>query len=285
MSSAYWPEDRLADERPAATLVPSIGDGAAPSWSLGAQSWRYSGSAGHGIVIGNEATRAPAWGRSVRLAGISLHGRRMDGAAHARRWRYAAAAGKLDESSGKVASGGLEYGPPAYDVSSEYAVGPGLSLASQVQGMPELLALGLGGTYATEDWGSVALGVSRSRESMGSGWRYQMGYSVDVFSELELSWVNERRGAGYADLSSYRDDPFACDCIRNEWQLSVPLGAWGSLSGTYERRERALDGLEQRVGLAQGFQYGPRLRVRLEANGNMATGAYGLGARLSVPLY
>lgn len=283
-SRAYWPDDGAADLRQAASPQGTLEGDALSSWSLGARSWRYAGSAGYGIAIGNEATRAPAWGRSVRLAGVSVHGRLPGSASDARRWRYAAAAGRLDESGGTVASGGLEYGPLAYDVSSEYAVGPGLSLASQVQGMPELLALGLGGTYTTEDWGSVALGVSRSQESLDSGWRYQMGYRFDVFSDLELSWVNERRGAGYVDLASYRQDPLACDCVRHEWQLSVPMGRWGSLSGTYERRRRAREGLEQSLGLAQGFQWGPHLEVRLEASGNIATGAYGLGARFAVPL-
>ncbi|MER1967567.1 hypothetical protein [Castellaniella sp. GW247-6E4] len=283
LDGLYGP-DGAVDDDPAGRVDSAI-PGVADIWSFGSRSWRYAGSAGYGLTLGNEPVRAPSWSRPTRLAGVGVYGGTPRGIRQAGGWTYAAAAGVLDEDpSSTVTSGGLAYGPAAYDVSSQYAVGPGLSLASQVQGMPELLALGLGGEYSAGGWGAVALGVARSRQSLGSGWRYQLGYKVDVFSDLGLSWVNEQRGAGYADLSTYREDPLACDCVRNQWRLSMPMGRWGRLSGTYEQRSRALDGLQRTVGLAQGFRYGPHLKVRLEANGNIATGAYGLGARFSVPI-
>ncbi len=260
--------------------IPSVAD----SWSLGARSWRYTSSAGYGVTLGNELAPAPSWSQPVRLAGVGVY-RSASGPRPVGGWRYAAAAGKLDDAASTISSGGLAYGPAAYDVSSEYTVAPGLSLASQAQGAPDLFALGLGGEYSMRDWGSWALGVSRAQQALGGGWRYQMGYEVDAPLGSRLSWINERRGAGYSDLSSYHEDPFACDCVRNRWGLSVPLGRWGRLSGTYERRARALDGLRQQtVGLAQRFSYGPRLKVRLEANGDVVTGAYGLGARFSLPI-
>lgn len=282
LDGVYWP-DKTADGDPLEDFGPSI-PGVDDPWSFGARSWRYTGGDGYRLTLGNEPVRAPSWSRSVRLAGVGVYGGVPRGVQQSGDWTYAAAAGVLDESSSGVKSGGLAYGPAAYDVSSQYAVGPGLSLASQVQGMPELLALGLGGEYSTDAWGALALGVSQSRRPLGSGWRYQLGYKVDVFSDLKLSWVNEQRGAGYADLSTYDEDPLACDCVRNQWGLSVPLGRWGRLSGTYEQRNRALGELQRTIGLAQGFRYGPHLKVRFEANGNIVTGAYGLGARFSVPI-
>uniref|UniRef100_UPI00333F12B9 hypothetical protein n=1 Tax=Castellaniella defragrans TaxID=75697 RepID=UPI00333F12B9 len=279
----YWRGVAAASTDSVAGSRSSI-PGAADFWSLGARSWRYVSADGYGLTLGNEPARVPSWSRPVRLAGIGVYGTAPDDSRQSGGWNYAVAAGALDDPASTAASGGLAYGPAAYDVSFGYAVDPGLSLASQVQGAPDLLALGLGGEYAMGGWGSWALGVSRAQRSLANGWRYQLGYAVDVFSDLNLSWVNEQRGAGYADLSAYGEDPLACDCGRNQWQLSVPTGSWGQFSGTYEQRVGALAGRQRTVGLAQQFRYGPRLDVHLEANSNIVTGAYGLGARFSLPV-
>src|SRR5690606_35775193 len=49
--------------------VPSSG---LDAWSLGARNWRYRSSAGYRLTLGNTASDAPGWGRSVRLAGVGL---------------------------------------------------------------------------------------------------------------------------------------------------------------------------------------------------------------------
>jgi outer membrane usher protein FimD/PapC len=254
-------------------------------WSRAARSWRYAGSSGLDLVLGNELSQAPVWSRPVRLAGVGISRAPLDDAAAMGEWSYAMAVGALDDSGSTVSSGGLDYGPTAYDASAQYDLSTDLSFASQLQGTSDMLTLGVGGEYAMDRWGSWALGISRARRSLGNGWRHHVGYQAEVLDDLRLSWVNERRGAGYADLSSYTADGSGCDCVRNQWRISVPTGPWGKFSGTYERLDGAGEDGSQRIfGLAQRFWYNPQLRVRLEANRNIATGAYGLSANFSLPL-
>lgn len=261
-------------------IMPSVVD----SWSLGTRSWRYISSSGYGMSLGNERSHAPAWSSSVRLAGVGVHRVSEQGSGPTGGWDYAMAVGALDDSPDIVSSGDVLYGPTAYDLSAKYMLNPSVSLASQAQGTSDLFAFGLGGEYGMHEWGSWVLGVSRARRLATHGWRYQLGYKVDVFSHWRFSWVNEQRGEGYSDLSSYHQDASLCGCVRNQWQLSVPMGRWGKLSSTYEQLDRAANEPERTVGLAQRFWYGSHLRVRLEANRNIVTGAYGLGARFSLPL-
>src|SRR3546814_4063230 len=117
--------------------------------------------------------------------------------------------------------------------------------------MPDLFAVGLGGRYSMSDWGSWVLGVSRAQQSLGNGWRYQLGYQVDVSTDVQLSWVNEQRGDGYSDLSGYGGVPAAGSSVRNQWQLSVPMGRWGDISGTYEQLDATAGESRQTFGLAQ----------------------------------
>src|SRR3546814_17231607 len=77
-------------------------------------------------------------------------------------------------------------------------------------------SVGLGGRYSMSDWGSWVLGVSRAQQSLGNGWRYQLGYQVDVSTDVQLSWVNEQRGDGYSDLSGYGGVPAAGSSVRNQ---------------------------------------------------------------------
>lgn len=254
------------------------------AWSLGARNWRYISSSGYGVTLGNASSYAPAWSQSVRLAGVGIHRVPGLGREPGDGWAYAIAVGALDDSTDTLSSSDLAYGPAAYDAFAKHAINSNLTLASQAQGTSDLFALGLGGEYAMNDWGYWALGVSRAQGPTAEGWRYQLGYKVDVFSDWRLSWVYEQRGEGYSDLSSYRENALACGCVRNQWQLSLPMGRWGKLSGTYEQLDRAVQESERTFGLTQQFWYTPHLRVRLEANRNIVMGTYGLGAKFSVPL-
>ncbi len=256
------------------------------AWSLGARHWRYVSSLGYGITLGNTIAPAPSWLRDddARLAGVGVYKVQQAGDQADPAWQYAVAAGVLDmNGDGRVASGGLDYGPLAYDVTSSYALGRNLSIASWVQGTQGLLALGLGGEYSPNRWGSWALGVSRAGQPGGGGWGYQLGYKLDLPYGWDASWTNEVRTAGHESLSSYHAAA-DCHCVGNQWQVGMPMGRWGTLSGTYEQWDRALGGLERQVGLAQDFWYGPFMSVSLQANRDLVSGDYGLGARFSVSL-
>src|SRR3546814_15139755 len=62
------------------------------------------------------------------------------------------------------------------------------------------------------------------------------------------------------------------------------MGRWGDISGTYEQLDATAGESRQTFGLAQQFWYSPHLRVRLEANRDIATGAYGLGVKFMLQL-
>ena len=254
------------------------------TWTLGASNWRYRSSAGYGLTLGNTAAGAPAAGRAVRLAGVGLSRALPPRRLTAGSWDYAVVAGVVDRTAvAAPAEGDLSYGPLALDATTRYAPVGDLTLASRLQSTRELTALGLGGDYAMGDAGAWRFGVSGSRSPLAQGWRRRLGYTVGLWQNLDLSWVNARQGAGYADLATYAGNA-GCDCISNQWQLDLAAGRWGSVSGSFERRVDTAGGLDERVGLAHGFRYGPYLRVQLETQRNLHTGDYGVGARFSLPL-
>ncbi len=274
-----------------AAAGPGASDGFGPlassgldAWSLGARNWRYRSSAGYRVTLGNTASGAPDWGRSVRLAGVGLSRSASSGRLSAGSWDYAVAAGAVDGAAGRAAAAGdLAYGPMAFDANTRYAVDHDLILGSRLQSAQDLTALGLGGDYAMGDAGAWRFGVSGSRQPLAEGWRRQLGYTLGLLPGWNLSWVNARQRAGYADLATVGGDA-GCDCVSNQWQLDLAAGRWGSFSGSFERRVDTGGGLDERVGLVHGFSYGPHLRVRLETNRNLTSGDYGLGARFSLPL-
>ncbi|MGB6008872.1 hypothetical protein [Castellaniella sp.] len=258
------------------------------TWSLGERRWRYLSSSGYGVTLGSLDARLPAWGQTVPLAGVGVYRLRPSGTLPAGAWDYAVAAGALDARNARPsAEGDLSYGSVAVDASVKYALDRQATLVSRLQQAQGLSVLGVGGAYSAGIGGTWRVGVSDARQPQDRGLRRQLGYTLGLRPGLDLSWVNVRQGAGYADLASYGLDT-ACACIRNQWQLDLAAGRWGSFSGSFERREY-LDGSldqppEQQFGLTHGFRYGPYLRVRLETTRNLTSGDYGWGARFSLPL-
>ncbi len=255
------------------------------SWTLGAESWRYASLAGPDLTVGSESTQAAAWSTPVRLAGVGL---RSGPAAGANAWQYALSVGALDETPPADTSGGLSYGSAASNSVLRYALAPNVALDSQVQWAPDLSNVGLGGSYSLPHWGAWRMGVSRAASSTdgstGSAWGRLIGYQVDLYRGFQVSWVNQQRGAGYSDLSSYRSTPLVGDSVRNQWQATLPLGRWGNLAGSYAQVDDAMGIVQQTVGVSQQFQAYSSLRVRLEANRDLASGGYDLGVRFSLPV-
>src|SRR5690606_6038757 len=110
-------------------------------------------------------------------------------------WQYSLSIGALDYSA--VDSSDLELGPTVGNSVLRYGLNPDVVLESQLQVAPDLVSAGLGGEYRS-DWGNWSAGLAQANRGAYSGWRYQAAYEVNVLDDLRLSWLNERRGPGYA---------------------------------------------------------------------------------------
>lgn len=279
-AAADTPAPDVADER-----FMSLASVGLDTWALGSQHWRYLSSSGYGLTLGNTAAGLPAWERSVPLAGVGLARTLPSGRLAPGGWDYALAAGALEtQTTRSLAEGDLAYGPMAADASVRYAVDPNLTLGSRLQGTNGLTALGLEGAYALTDLGTWRVGVSGSRQAWDIGLRSRVAYTLGLWPGLDLSWAHVRQGSRYADLASLGGDS-ACACVSNQWQLDLAANRWGRFSGSFEQQTRLNGAQEQRLGLAHHMVYGPYLRVQLETSRNLASGDYGWGARLSVPLW
>lgn len=251
-------------------------------WTLGSSNWSYAGDDGLDVALGGNDIATPAWGNTARLGGISISQSSLVNAEDEQRnWQYALAIGVLDFSSGTV--GDLDLGPTAANSVLRYGVSPSLVLESQLQMAPDLMSTGLGGQYQT-DWGKWSAGLARANAGAYQGWRYQAAYELDVFEDLQLSWLGERRDPGYADLSRYTADS-SVGGVRQQWKATVPLGRWGDLSGKFENEQTSLGESRSRFGFTQQFWYSPNLRVGLAAQRELDSGDYDIGIRFSVPIY
>lgn len=251
------------------------------SWTLGTNNWRYAGDEGLDVALGSNDIAVPAWGNSARLGGISVSQSSLVNTRDAENnWGYSLSIGALDYSPANSAD--LKLGPTAGNSVFSYGVGPDLVLESQVQVAPDLVSTGLGGQYSTA-WGNWSAGLAQANRGVDRGWRYQAAYELDVFDDLQLSWLNERRGAGYADLSRYAADP-SVGGMRQQWTATMPLGRWGDISGRYENEQSSLGDTRRSFGFTQQFWYSPNLRIGLEAQRELDSGDYDIGIRFSVPI-
>lgn len=256
-------------------LTPSL-----DPWTFGASNWRYTGEQGLGVSLGNNEIEVPAWGNTARLGGISVSQSSRAGS-DSEQWQYAMSVGALDYSS--QPQGDLNYGPTASNTVLRYKVNPQVTLESQLETAPDLITTGVGGRYATQDWGAWSAGIAKASYGMHQGWRYQAAYEVDVLETLQLSWLSERHTTGFADLSRYADG-VSVGGIRQQVSASVPLGRWGDVAGMYESSHSSVGDTQRSFGLTQQFWYSPNLRIGLKAERELVTGDYDVGIRFSVPI-
>lgn len=269
--------------RRAPRLKPAPAGSVGLPWSLGASNWRYASDGGFAITLGAEEIDVPTWGNAARLGGVSISQSSLASSKDVASWEYAMSVGVLDQSS-DLKQGDLDYGPTASNTVLRYGISPQFTLESQLELAPDLVNSGLGGEYENQ-WGVWNAGVARASYGLYKGWRYQAGYTVQVFDELQLSWQNERHTAGFTDLSRYQDGGTAPGGIRQQWSATVPVGRWGDLSGVYESERSSLGTKRHSFGFTQQFWYSPNLRVGLEAQRELVTGDYDIGINLSVPIF
>ncbi len=254
------------------------------AWELGAENWRYSRDDQLELTLGNYSSKAPVWGSSVRLGGIAVSQGLTDGVVPEDQWQYGVMVGALDHSTSGITQGDLVYGSGAGDIVVRYGLTPELTLESEGQWAPSMVAAGMGVQYTTPNWGAWRLGLAKATRDLHDGWRYRVGYDVSLLDSLELSWLGEQRSEGFSDLSNYADFGSAPFQRSSRWQAVVPLGSWGDLVGSYERVGSATGPLKQQFGFSQQFWYSPNLRVSLNADHDRVSGDYGVGVQFSVPL-
>lgn len=253
------------------------------SWELGAENWRYKAGDGSDLTLGSYAPRGFVWGGGARLGGIALTRSLSDSAVPENSWEYGLAVGALNYTDAGASSGALTYGAGASDAVVRYGVDSDLTLESQVQWAPDMVTAGIGGLYTTS-WGAWRAGVAKATHDLHQGWRYRVGYDVSVLDDIKLSWLREQRSGGFSDLSSYTGFRADSGRRRNLVSTSIPLGRWGTVSGSYEHITSRASPIKQQFVVGQQFWYSPNLRVSLSARREHLSGDYGLGLQLSVPL-
>lgn len=252
-------------------------------WTFGSSNWRYTGEQGLGVSLGNNEIAAPSWGTAARMGGVSVSQSSEISSDGAHAWQYSMSVGALDYSSSQP-QGDLNYGPTASNTVLRYQLNPQVTLESQLEMAPDLVTTGMGGRYATQNWGAWSAGIAKASFGMQEGWRYQAAYEVDVLDNLQLSWLNERHTAGFADLSRYQDAAVSAGGVRQQLTATVPLGRWGDVAGMYENSRSTAGDLQRSFGLTQQFWYSPNLRIGLKAERELVTGDYDVGIRFSVPI-
>lgn len=253
------------------------------SWQLGAENWRYGGDDGTDLTLGSYSPRTQLWGGGTRLGGVALTRSLTDKAVPEDQWQYGLALGAINYTDAAAKSGALAYGTGASDAVLRYGVSPDLTLESQMQWAPDMVTAGMGGQYSSA-WGAWRLGVAKATHNLNEGWRYRLGYDVGLFEDIKLSWLTERRSGGFSDLSNYTGFVADSGSTRNLVSTSVPLGAWGTMRGSYEEVSSNVKPVKQQLIVSQQFWYSPNLRVSLSAQRERVTGNYGLGLELAVPL-
>lgn len=249
--------------------------------------WTYRQAGGPALSVGTVQPNAPRWGSAATLGGVQLS--RWSGAAGSvlpeGELGYSSTVGLLDYSSGTAATtGDLVYGPSAGGGSMRYGLTPGFTVESQLQKAPDMTAMGFGGVYSAGEWGTVQAGATQGQMSQLSGWRYQVGYNVAFGDDLTLGYQGVTTEAGYGDLAGYAGGPLAAETQRNTVTAGLPLGGYGTFSGTYTGLRAAGVVTEQRVGVQHSLDLTSRTRFVMGANRDAASGAYQMLMQLTLPV-
>jgi hypothetical protein len=253
----------------------------------GARSLGYRTLDGPALTLGSIAPSATTWTDPVAIGGLNVsdmpdgNGLTLPAGA----FGYSSTVGRLDNTDPTATQGGLAYGATAATGSLRYGLSPGLTLESQMQTAPAMTVMGLGSTYAAGDVGTFSAGASQSRFDELSGWRYRLGYTLGLTRYLNLGVANERSAAGYGDLSTYSTGALATGQSRNSLTAGIPMGTWGTLSGTYTGTRDANGTLAGRsFGLMQSWLLAPNVTFAVGADRDVITGDYDMRLQLSLPM-
>jgi hypothetical protein len=254
---------------------------------LGDRSLTYRSVDGPSVSVGSLTPFTPAWASAAPIGGVQLSNltAASDATVPEGKLGYSSVWGRINNTDTSQTAGGVDYGPPAGTSSLRYGLTPDLTLEGQVQSARALTATGLGTTYSMGRWGRVQGGATQSHFDASQGWRYRLGYNVDVFDNLTVGYANELTSSGYGDLSNYEDGAVGSRQLRSTFSAGVPITGWGQLSGTYSGlRDASGDILERRYGFSQSMMLSPHVRFAVGADHDVVSGDYALNMQLSLPI-
>ncbi|MFC4273731.1 fimbria/pilus outer membrane usher protein [Achromobacter aloeverae] len=253
----------------------------------GDRSLTYRTVDGPSLSLGSQSTYTPAWGSAATIGGFGFSNLAVpaDRPVAEGKLGYSSMFGHLDYTDTSATQGGINYGSAAGSSALRYGVTKDWTLEGQAQSARAMSATGLGSIYSIGQWGTLNAGATQSRYDETDSWRYRLGYKVDVWSGITLGYANEQTQAGYNDLSTYSSGPIDTRQSRNTLSAGLPMGSWGTLTGTYYG-VRDADGVmaERHFGLSQSMLLAPNVRLALGADRDVITGEYAVNMNLSLPL-
>ncbi|WP_233233618.1 fimbrial protein [Bordetella sp. LUAb4] len=242
---------------------------------------------GPSLSLGSQSTYTPAWGSAATIGGVGFSNltAASDSPVAEGKLGYSSMFGHLDYTDTSATQGGINYGSAAGSSALRYGVTKDWTVEGQAQSARALSATGFGSTYSVGQWGTLNAGATQSRYVDAESWRYRLGYKVDVWSGVTLGYANEQTQAGYNDLSTYSSGPIDTRQSRNTLSAGLPMGSWGTLTGTYYG-VRETDGIlaERHFGLSQSMLLAPNVRLAVGADRDVITGDYAVNMNLSLPL-
>ncbi|RYF60488.1 MAG: fimbrial protein [Comamonadaceae bacterium] len=241
---------------------------------------------GPSVAFGSVLTRAPAWTDATRIGGVQLSNWRdsSNGLVAPGEFGYSSMVGVLDYTDVAATSGGYQYGATVGSSSLRYGLTRDLTLESHLEAAPSLSAVGMGSSYSLGDMGVLQAGATQSAHEATTAVRTRLGYSVSVAGLVDVGYTNEQIGAGYNDLADYRSGAAPENQVRNSISAGVPMGRYGTLSGTYSGRRGSSGYVERRYGFNHQVDLSNTVAMGLGADRDSVSGDYAMHMTLAMPV-
>ncbi|HTJ98942.1 MAG TPA: fimbrial protein [Bordetella sp.] len=254
---------------------------------LGDRNLTYRNVDGPSVSLGSLTPFSPAWSSTAAIGGVQVSNltTSADTTVPEGKLGYSSVWGRINNTDPTATAGGVQYGAPVGSNSLRYGLTPDVTVEGQVQSARALTTTGLGTTYSLGQWGTLQGGATQSHLDTAEGWRYSMGYNVNVFDAVKLGYANEMTSSGYGDLTTYQDGATTTRQWRDTFSAGVPVGAWGEFSGTYSGlRDTSGEMLERRYGISQSMMLSPNVRLAVGADHDVITGDFGVNMQLTMPI-
>lgn len=241
---------------------------------------------GPSVAFGSVLTRAPAWTDSTRIGGVQLSDWRDSnhGVVAPGEFGYSSMVGVLDYTDAAALSGNYQYGSTAASTSVRYGLTPNLTVESYVETAPALSARGVGSSYSLGDMGVLQAGATQSEFDAATATRTRLGYSVSLAGLLDVGYMNEQIAAGYNDLAGFRGGAAATNQVRNSFSAGLPLGHYGTLSGTYSGLRASAGQVERRYGFNHQVDLSRTVALGVGADRDSISGDYAMHMSLAMPV-